>query len=82
MMEIKEIIAGLLDQARDKDNLAAGDPDSVFKHDADTLRAAIDLIRKLQRTETRECPDYLIKRAKQIQAKSDQYDGLDAKMRW
>lgn len=35
-----EIIASLLDQARDKDALANGDPNSIFTFDANVLREA------------------------------------------
>jgi len=41
----EEIISSLLDQARDKDNLANGDVDSIFTEDAKMLRAAADLLR-------------------------------------
>lgn len=58
MMKIEEIIASLLDQARDKDSLAGGDPDSVFTHDAEALRAAAALLRasgKLDRSRWEGC---------------------------
>lgn len=39
-MKRPEIIAALLEQARDKDTLANGDPNSIFASDALVLRAA------------------------------------------
>lgn len=40
-----EVIQGLLDQAEDKEELAAADgPDSIFARDAAVLRAAADKI--------------------------------------
>ena len=39
-MKRSEIIASLLEQARDKDTLANGDPDSIFASDALVLWAA------------------------------------------
>lgn len=39
-MKRSEIIASLLEQARDKDTLANGDPDSIFASDAQVLWGA------------------------------------------
>lgn len=47
-MTIEDIIESLKDQARDKDNLAGGDPDSIFTHDAAVLREAADALRAKQ----------------------------------
>ncbi len=44
-MKTGEIIASLLDQARDKDALAGGDQDSVFTSDALALREAAWMLR-------------------------------------
>lgn len=40
-----EIIASLLDQARDKDALANGEADSIFADDARALREAAELLK-------------------------------------
>lgn len=47
-MTREDIITSLKDQARDKDNLAGGDPDSIFTHDAAVLREAADALRAKQ----------------------------------
>ena len=46
-MTIKEIIRGLEDQAQDKERLAGGDQESVFTQDADTLVAAVALLKSM-----------------------------------
>lgn len=43
-MNRAEIIASLLEQARDKDALAGGDPDSIFTSDAQSLREAASML--------------------------------------
>lgn len=42
-----EIIASLLDQARDKDALANGEGDSIFADDAQALREAAELLKSV-----------------------------------
>lgn len=42
-----EIIASLLDQARDKDALANGEADSIFADDARALREAAELLKSV-----------------------------------
>lgn len=42
-----EIIASLLDQARDKDALANGEVDSIFADDAQALREAAELLKSV-----------------------------------
>lgn len=55
-MTREDIITSLKDQARDKDNLAGGDPDSIFAHDAAVLREAADTLRtKLDRSRWEGC---------------------------
>lgn len=46
-MTLDEIIRSLKDQAQDKDNLAGGDPESIFTEDATALRAAASLLEDL-----------------------------------
>lgn len=43
-MNRAEIIASLLEQARDRDALANGDPDSIFASDAQALREAAAML--------------------------------------
>lgn len=42
-----EIIASILDQARDKDALANGEADSIFADDARALREAAELLKSV-----------------------------------
>ncbi len=54
-MNTTDIIASLLEQARDKDALAGSDQDSVFTTDALALREAAAMLR--QREHGAELPD-------------------------
>lgn len=58
-MTIEDIITSLKDQARDKDNLAGGDPDSIFTYDAAMLLEASELLQghhtKLDRNRWEGC---------------------------
>lgn len=45
MSGIKALCDNLLDQARDKERLANGEPDSIFMLDAKVLRAAAELLK-------------------------------------
>jgi len=45
-MTREEIIRSLENQARDKDRLAGGDPESIFARDANVLREAVRLLQK------------------------------------
>lgn len=49
-MKIDEIIQSLKDQARDRESLIPKDePDSIFAHDAEALRGAVELLETMQR---------------------------------
>lgn len=58
-MTREDIITSLKDQACDKDNLAGGDLDSIFTHDATMLLEAAELLQgrhtKLDRSRWRGC---------------------------
>ena len=51
-----EIIASLLDQARDKDALANGEVDSIFADDAQALREAAELLKSVPEWFSVFCP--------------------------
>lgn len=54
-MMIAEVISSLLDQIDDRVSLIpADDPDSIFAHDAEALREAVRILRRLERTEKRD----------------------------
>lgn len=46
-----EIIASLIMQMHDRIELADGDDDSIFAHDADALREAIDILENTEELE-------------------------------
>ena len=51
-MKIEEIISSLLDQIDDRESLIPpDDPDSIFKHDAEALREAVEILRAVEREE-------------------------------
>lgn len=47
-MTLDKIVRSLEDQARDKDTLAGGDPESIFTEDATVLREAAKLLKEGQ----------------------------------
>lgn len=50
-MKIAEIIDSLTDQIDDRVSLIPADePDSIFAHDAEALRAAVDILQQVQKT--------------------------------
>lgn len=53
-MKIEEIIRSLLDQIDDRESLIPpDDPDSIFKHDAEALREAVNILRAVEKAEKR-----------------------------
>lgn len=53
-MKIEEIISSLRDQIDDRESLIPpDDPDSIFKHDAEALREAVEILRAVEREEKR-----------------------------
>lgn len=54
-MNIADIIDSLLDQIDDRVSLIPADePDSIFAHDAEALRAAVRILRRVERLEPKE----------------------------
>lgn len=50
-MNIADIIDSLRDQIDDRVSLIPADePDSIFAHDAEALRAAVDILQQVQKT--------------------------------
>ncbi len=50
-MKIVEVIDSLRDQIDDRVSLIPADePDSIFAHDAEALRAAVDILQQVQKT--------------------------------
>ena len=68
-----EIIASLLDQARDKDALANGEADSIFADDARALREAAELLKS--------APGW-VSVDKALPAEGKHVIGFDAEGRW
>lgn len=50
-MKIVEVVDSLRDQIDDRVSLIPADePDSIFAHDAEALRAAVDILQQVQKT--------------------------------
>lgn len=67
MLERSEIVAGLLDQARDKDHLDDGEND-IFAQDAEILRAAAELLIRDESPEDAAARREVIARLEEIHA--------------